>query len=58
MTNQLADGTIVRRRRCDGCNYRWYTKQPAEVQVSKYDLKWSASKHCTGKHVIAINDPI
>jgi transcriptional regulator NrdR family protein len=52
MTNQLADGTIVRRRRCDGCNHRWYTKQPAEVQVSKYDLKWSHD------YIVAINDPI
>lgn len=40
MTRQLDDGTIIRRRRCDGCNHRWYTQQPAEAEVSPYALQW------------------
>ena len=52
MTNQLADGTIVRRRHCRACDYRWYTRQPAEQQVPKCLLQWS------NKHIVAINDPV
>jgi len=58
MTNQLADGTIVRRRRCDGCKHRWYTQQPPETVVSKYSLTWSSPSNQSGKHIISINDPV
>jgi transcriptional regulator NrdR family protein len=55
MTNQLDDGTIVRRRHCRACDHRWYTQQPAEVQVPRCLLQWSNKKY-----IIAIrnNDPL
>ncbi len=32
MTNNTKQG-IIRRRKCKGCEYRWYTYQPSEVVV-------------------------
>lgn len=55
MTNQLPDGTIIRRRKCRACTYRWYTQQPAEIQISKFLLQWS------NKQIISIcnhSDPV
>ena len=55
MTNQLDNGTIVRRRHCKACGYRWYTQQPAEVKVQRCLLQWSDKKR-----IIAIrnSDPV
>ena len=39
-TNRLDDGIVVRRRGCNSCDYRWYTKQLPEECISKYNLKW------------------
>jgi hypothetical protein len=36
-SNSEGDG-IVRRRKCKGCNHRWYSYQPHERPVSRYDI--------------------
>lgn len=43
-TNQDENGVIVRRRKCKTCDYKWYTYQSKEQQVSKYNLFWIDSK--------------
>jgi hypothetical protein len=43
MTRQLEDAVIVRRRKCLGCDHRWYTRQPPEVAVSAYALEWAGT---------------
>lgn len=42
-TNSTKDG-IVRRRRCDACDYRWYTRQEHEQPVSRYDITYIGKK--------------
>lgn len=44
MTNQDADGRIVRRRVCRACGHKWYTLQWAEEVISPYQLRWDDKK--------------
>lgn len=44
LSSLLETGWIVRRRKCAGCDYRWYTKQAPEEIVSPYQLVWKKSK--------------
>jgi len=37
VTNSTDKG-IIRRRRCAACSHRWYTRQPHEEPVSRYDI--------------------
>lgn len=40
-TCRLSNGAQVRRRRCSCCGKAWYTRQPAEVEIKKWQLAWS-----------------
>ena len=44
---------VVRRRACNACTHRWYSIQPPEELVSKYQLVWKKSdgKPCYLKEV-------
>ena len=46
-------GQVVRRRACNACAHRWYSIQPPEELVSKYQLVWkkSSGKPCYLKEV-------
>jgi hypothetical protein len=37
-TGRTEDELIVRRRRCDGCERRWYTIQRPEIKVGSFAL--------------------
>ncbi len=37
------DGVVIRRRRCDICNHRWYTVQYPEAVVKGREVKWKNS---------------
>lgn len=32
---------LVRRRRCQFCDHRWYTVQDPEQTLSQYNIKWT-----------------
>ncbi|MEN9861563.1 MAG: hypothetical protein RLZZ515_2045 [Cyanobacteriota bacterium] len=40
VTRHLSDGLVIRRRHCLKCDYRWYTKQPAEESLPPYAVGW------------------
>jgi len=42
---------LIRRRRCDFCNHRWYTRQQPEQPVSQYRIKWKP-----GKRIVELTD--
>lgn len=37
LTRVVSDGRIIRRRKCNGCGHRWYTIQPPEQTITKYE---------------------
>lgn len=37
------NGLKIRRRKCKHCDYRYYTAQPPEQVISRYQLKWKGS---------------
>jgi transcriptional regulator NrdR family protein len=43
-SSQDPEGKIVRRRKCNRCNHRWYTLQYPEIEISKYQLAWHNKK--------------
>ena len=39
-TKRAPDGVIVRRRKCNACDHRWYTVQYPEIAVSNAEIRW------------------
>ena len=35
------EGYRIRRRKCEHCGHRYYTRQEPEKGVSAYDLRWA-----------------
>ena len=58
MTRQLEDSSILRRRKCNGCGHRWYTRQQPEVVVSAYAIVWdSTGANCVVTEVQSDGEP-
>lgn len=43
-TNEMADGTLVRERRCSACDYRWFTAQEPEYVLPRAQVVYSGKK--------------
>ena len=48
------NGLKIRRRKCKHCDYRYYTAQPPEQVISKYQLKWKGSSRAHNEMVTFI----
>jgi transcriptional regulator NrdR family protein len=45
LTRVDPNGFKIRRRRCLGCDHRYYSIQSNETLISKYDLVWRRGKN-------------
>lgn len=43
---------MVRRRRCEDCDHRWYTQQQPEQPLNSYQIKWVDKK----QHIVELTN--
>lgn len=56
LTRVDPNGFKIRRRRCLGCDHRYYSIQAEETLISKYDLEWRGSNRRHTEMVTFVGD--